>query len=221
LINHYAQGPDLPGGTRHHEIARRLVRRGLDVALIASEFDHATRVQTATGRRPFTVEALDGVKLVRVRSLTSYRGNDIARMFNMAEFALRVRWLGQSDFRGALARADVIVGSSPHLLAASAAEWLSRRMRARFVFEVRDLWPESLVETVEAGWNALVGADPSRIAAGVVRLLHEGLPRGLRSHVTATAMRQSESWRSSRAFLVSQSVEGVTRLTLWRQRAIM
>jgi glycosyltransferase involved in cell wall biosynthesis len=88
---------------------------------------------------------IDGVKLVRVRSATSYRGNGIARMLNIAEFALRVRWLGRSCFHGELARPDIIVGSSPHLFAAWAAEWLSRRLHARFVFEVRDLWPESLV----------------------------------------------------------------------------
>ncbi|MEI6172045.1 MAG: glycosyltransferase family 4 protein, partial [bacterium] len=145
ILNHYAQGPDLPGGTRHYEIARRLVQRGLDVSLIASQFHHATRAQTGTGRRPFTVETLDGVKLVRVRSATSYRGNGIARMLNMSEFALRVRWLGRSCFHGEFARPDVIVGSSPHLLAALAAERLARRFQARFVFEVRDLWPESLV----------------------------------------------------------------------------
>ncbi len=40
----------------------------------------------------------------------------------------------------------VVWGSSPHLFQATAAWRLSRRHRAPYVLEVRDLWPESLVE---------------------------------------------------------------------------
>jgi glycosyltransferase involved in cell wall biosynthesis len=39
----------------------------------------------------------------------------------------------------------VVIGSSPHLFAASAGLGVARRTRSRFVFEVRDLWPESIL----------------------------------------------------------------------------
>lgn len=45
----------------------------------------------------------------------------------------------------ALQRPDVIVGSSPHLFAALAAERLARRYRIPFVLEVRDLWPQTFL----------------------------------------------------------------------------
>ena len=41
---------------------------------------------------------------------------------------------------------DVIVGSSPHFFAAAAADKLARRLRVPFVLEIRDIWPQSLVE---------------------------------------------------------------------------
>ena len=40
---------------------------------------------------------------------------------------------------------EVVIGTSPQMLCALAASWGARRYGARFVFEVRDLWPESLV----------------------------------------------------------------------------
>jgi len=40
---------------------------------------------------------------------------------------------------------DVVIGTSPQLLCALAAGRIARQHSARFVFEVRDLWPESLV----------------------------------------------------------------------------
>jgi len=44
-----------------------------------------------------------------------------------------------------LARPDVIIASSPQLLVGLVGWWLSRLHHVPFVFEVRDLWPESLV----------------------------------------------------------------------------
>ena len=43
-------------------------------------------------------------------------------------------------------RPDVIVGSSPPLFAAYAAQKLAQRLRVPFVLEVRDLWPQTMIE---------------------------------------------------------------------------
>lgn len=61
------------------------------------------------------------------------------RMRNYASFCL------SAAFRGmALPRTDVVIGSSPQLLVALAAWWIAFSRQLPFVFEVRDLWPESL-----------------------------------------------------------------------------
>jgi colanic acid biosynthesis glycosyl transferase WcaI len=44
-----------------------------------------------------------------------------------------------------IARPDVVIATSPQLLTAIAGWWLSVVKRAPFIFEVRDLWPESVV----------------------------------------------------------------------------
>jgi glycosyltransferase involved in cell wall biosynthesis len=40
---------------------------------------------------------------------------------------------------------SIVIGSSPHLFAALAAQRLALRLRVPFVLEIRDLWPESMV----------------------------------------------------------------------------
>jgi len=51
----------------------------------------------------------------------------------------------------------VIVGSSPHLFAAQASLRLARRMGVPFVLEIRDVWPQSLVEVMGVSrWHPLV-----------------------------------------------------------------
>jgi glycosyltransferase involved in cell wall biosynthesis len=61
------------------------------------------------------------------------------RMRNYASFCVSAAIRGLS-----LPRSDVIIGTSPQLLVALSAWWLSFARRVPFVFEVRDLWPESL-----------------------------------------------------------------------------
>ena len=61
------------------------------------------------------------------------------RMRNYASFAISSALRGMS-----LSRPDVIIATSPQLLVGLAGWWLAFARRIPFVFEVRDLWPESL-----------------------------------------------------------------------------
>jgi len=143
LVNQYAAPPSRGGITRHHTLAHELMRRGHDVTLIASSFDHVTRTETSpamTGTHHD--EITDGVPFIWVRT-PGYAGNTHARVRNMLAFAWRV-W--QLKSRARTAAPDVILGSSPHLLAALAAERLARSFGVPFVLEIRDLWPQSLVD---------------------------------------------------------------------------
>ena len=145
MINHYAVPPTMPGGTRHHELAKRLASRGWDVTLVASSFHHASRSSEVFDSKRIQVEEIDGVRFVWIPSRIRYRNNGLARVGNMLEFAWRVWRRGRSRFGGRLPKPDVILGSSPHLLSPWAARRLARIHDARFFLEVRDLWPETFV----------------------------------------------------------------------------
>lgn len=121
-------------------MARALAALGWRVTLAASDFHLHQRAFTRRqpGDRRTIRETVDGVEFRWIYA-SPYRGNDARRALNWLSFAAnltRERWDGQPP--------DVIIGSSPHLFAAWAALRLARRLRVPFVFEVRDLWPESL-----------------------------------------------------------------------------
>lgn len=146
IFNHYAITPDLPGGARHYELARRLTQKGFDVSIITSAFHHATHASVRSFRNSYRIEVTDGVRFVWLRSRTAYSGNGFARMLNMVEFALQSWRLGRKQFGRSVPTPDLILGSSPDLLAATAARVLSQHFAVPYVLEIRDLWPESLVE---------------------------------------------------------------------------
>lgn len=140
-VNHFAVGPGDGGGTRHFEISRELTRIGWDVTIAASDLNLQSRKysrRTSPFDRRVITEVIDGVEFLWLYG-SPYQRNDWRRLANWMSFAKEVRGLGKSS------KWDVVIGSSPHLLAALAAERLAGRMRVPFVLEVRDLWPESLV----------------------------------------------------------------------------
>jgi glycosyltransferase involved in cell wall biosynthesis len=143
IVNQYAVPPTQAGITRHYTLASELIKRGHDVTVIASSFDHVTRRETrlAPGEQA-RLETMGKVPFLWLRT-PPYRGNTIARMTNMVTFARQlIQWVPRLD----LPAPDVIVGSSPHLFGALAAERLARRAGVPFVLEVRDLWPQSLID---------------------------------------------------------------------------
>ena len=143
LVNHYAILPQQAGGTRHYTLARELVERGHQVTIVASSFDHTTRQEMhLRDGAPSRLEVVDGVRFLWLRT-PPYSGNSARRLWNTMVFARKVLGLRTADLGGP---PDVVLGSSPHLFAAWAAERLARRHRVPFVLEVRDLWPQSLVD---------------------------------------------------------------------------
>jgi len=148
IFNHYAITPDMPGGTRHYDLGRELVRRGHQVTIFATSFHHYLHreMRLKPGER-WKIEDVDGVKFVWLRT-PPYQRNDWRRVWNMVVFMLRVWRLGRKlpKLMPEIGRPDVVIGSSFHLLAVLAAYFVAKQYRARFVMEVRDLWPQTIID---------------------------------------------------------------------------
>jgi colanic acid biosynthesis glycosyl transferase WcaI len=90
------------------------------------------------------------------------------RMRNYASFCV------SSALRGmTLPRPDVVIGSSPQLLVALSAWWIAFSRQLPFVFEVRDLWPESLTAVGVGSEDSLL----HHSLAAIARFLYERADR--------------------------------------------
>lgn len=142
-VNQYAVTPEQPGGTRHFEMSRELVHAGIPTTVVASDLNLSRRQylrrQGGADRRHLH-ETVDGVQFAWLPA-GAYEANDWRRAASMLVFSLHVLWY---LLRAPMPRGSVIIGSSPHLLAAAAARVVAAVRRVPFVLEVRDLWPESL-----------------------------------------------------------------------------
>jgi glycosyltransferase involved in cell wall biosynthesis len=153
ILNHYATPPDTPGGTRHFDFAKEMGKRGHRVSIFASGFSHRTRrEERLEERQGYRREKIGGVEFVWLRTSPYYKGNDWRRVRNMLSYSCRAITTGLRIKE----KPDVILSSSPHLLAGLAGWVLAKLKGGRFVFEVRDLWPQALVEIGNYGDKSLV-----------------------------------------------------------------
>lgn len=151
ILNHYASPPDRPIGTRHYDLGTRLAARGHDITIFASSFGHRMRQgDRLNPGESWRADMVGGVRFVWVRT-TEYEGNGAGRLRNMLSYCHRT----PEAARGMM-QPDVIVGSSVHPFAALTAYSLARKLGCAFVFEVRDLWPQTLVDMgVLSNWHPL------------------------------------------------------------------
>ncbi len=142
ILNHYANHPNGTGSLRHYQLARYLPEHGWQASLIASSVEHPSGRQRLSDEESRRLERCDDVRFLWLRT-AAYRGNGGGRMKNMLQYSLQA--LRPVRLRG-LPSPDLIIGSSVHPFAALAGWWLARRHGVPFVFEVRDLWPQTLVD---------------------------------------------------------------------------
>lgn len=142
IFNHYARTGEDSGGARHFEMAKYLTARGWSVTIFASGVTHRTGRNLVPAGESRSVRIIDGVKFVWLKA-SPYSGNGLSRWMNMVEFYLEAIKKKQLEGLGA---PDFVIGSSVHPLAGLAAWQVARKFRVPFVFEVRDLWPQTLID---------------------------------------------------------------------------
>lgn len=152
ILNHYAAEPGGVGGTRHFHLAEGLPRYGWSASIIASSVELNSGRQRLSPEEMRRLDDCGGVKFLWVR-VPEYTGNGGGRMLNMLAYSLRVLL---PSYTRELPRPDVVVGSSVHPIAALSGALLARRFAVPFVFEVRDLWPQTLIDLGRLKSNSLV-----------------------------------------------------------------
>ena len=164
ILNHYADTPDRPAGTRHYSLARAVVRHGGDVTVFAaSRLRWTGKDDRASGRILARTQHFDGVRFVWLWTIPYY-GNTWRRMANMLSYAVIV-----CVAQAGRPAPDVVVGSTVHPFAALAG-WLIARLRgARFIYEVRDLWPQTLIDLGAIAEGSLAARGLAMIEAFLVR----------------------------------------------------
>ena len=126
---------------RQFYFAREFVRAGHEVLIVSSSFSHQFLMQPET-TGTYTAETIEGIEYVWIRCPSFDGSADPKRLLNWLVFTLRLGGIPRFTRQ----RPDVIIVSSPIPYPILPAARMARRLGAKLAFEVRDIWPLSLME---------------------------------------------------------------------------
>lgn len=125
--------------TRTYEHCVEWVKEGVEVTVITC-FPNFPKGEVYEGYKNKLVERseIDGIKVIRVWSYITSNAGFLKRIIDFISFAFMAFWAGL--FR----KTDLIIATSPQFFTTWTGYALSVLKRKPWVFELRDIWPESI-----------------------------------------------------------------------------
>lgn len=157
FLTHYFPPEVNAPASRTFENAKRWVKEGHNVTVITCVPNHPRGIAyPGYQNHLWQWEEQEGIKVLRVMTYLSANEGFLKRTMNYISYMLSATILCFL-----VKKVDLVVSTSPQFFCGMAGLWVSRLKRRRWVLEIRDLWPESIIS---------VGAIKNR---KVIRLLEK------------------------------------------------
>ena len=123
---------------RTYKLAEYFHQMGYNAYIISSSFIHNRNIDLIATKEKYIIKTYDGVRFIHIKT-NSYKSNGIKRIWSIFQFSIRLLRL-----RRQFPHPEVIIHTSnipfDYLIYRCA-----RKLRAKYLIEVVDLWPESFV----------------------------------------------------------------------------
>ncbi|MDQ3290630.1 MAG: glycosyltransferase family 4 protein [Bacteroidota bacterium] len=129
-IHQYFNTPREPGGTRSYWFAKELVANGHEVVMLTSR-------RKSQQQKYIERKNIDGIKIIYVDNPYNNQMGILSRFWSFFKFMVVSTWLGLKE-----KKVDLVYATSTPLSVGVPALFIKWINGTRFLFEVRDLWPE-------------------------------------------------------------------------------
>lgn len=139
---------------RLFELAVRLQRLGVDITILTAMPNYPQMEIYADYKgKSYMYEEMDGLKVHRASIFVSHSKSIVSRLRNYFSFVVSSARIGNTK----LGDFDFLMCESPPLFLGYSAMFLARRKKAKLIFNVSDLWPESAEKLGVVNNKALLG----------------------------------------------------------------
>ena len=153
IINEYAGNPSYGMTFRHFYLARAFNNIGYHTTIISSSYSHFFKKFPDMGSKRFKSEKVNEVDFLWIKVMHYARSFDKKRVLKWFEFMFKL-FVVDKHIRN---KPDVIICSPTAPFSILPAYFLAKKYKAKLVFEVRDIWPLTLVEVGGfSKWNPLI-----------------------------------------------------------------
>jgi len=157
LVYQYFHDKEVIGGSRFNEMCESWARQGHKVTVLGGIIHYASKAEVPEeykGRFLVREQYDENIEVIRCYVSPSYNASYLGRFWGYLSFVI-------SSIIGGVFKArskyDLVLVSSPNLLNGITGYVLSRLKRIPLVFEIRDLWPESAIDTGVLKNKRLIG----------------------------------------------------------------
>lgn len=145
VVHQYYLGKDSAGGSRWNQFAKYWADANHHITVLTGTVHYSTGGKSPEYKRKFVVTEHEGPNITIKRCYVNegYNKSFVGRFLAYLSFVVSSVWAGLFH----AGKCDVIICTSPPLTVGLTGWILSRLKRIPMVFEVRDLWPESAIDT--------------------------------------------------------------------------
>ena len=152
IINEYAGSPYHGMGLRHYYLAKELINLGFNVYIFTATYSHLLR-NYKISNKIYEIENISGVNFVWIKTIKYKGANDKRRVLKWLDFSAKLNFFPYSKVSKLVLKPDYIVASTPEIFHLIPSMKLADKFNAKFIYEVRDIWPLSLVEIGNLSYN--------------------------------------------------------------------
>ncbi len=136
VINQFASAPEnlYGAGERFYHLAPYFERSGFATTIISGGYNHLFKSYPDT-KGMFTSQSFPFVEFIWIRLRAYKYSSFLGRVISWFEFLIKLFFYRPKN------KPDIVLVSSMSLLPIIYAIWLQFRYKAKFVLEVRDIWP--------------------------------------------------------------------------------
>lgn len=139
FVSHYSMPPEYEMRIKTQMYAHFLGQMGIECTIFAASTIHNTDINLIQGKEQYIERQYDDLKFVHIRC-SGYTKTDLKRIINMEQFAYRFNRIAEK-----FEAPDVIVADT-YCVSYKPIYKYCKRHHIPFVVDVRDLWPQSIVE---------------------------------------------------------------------------
>ncbi len=146
LLHQYFLEKGDGGGSRFNEMTKFWEKKGHSISVLAGMVHYTTgeKNKKYKGKYVYTEHYSSNIQVIRCHVSEAYNVSFLGRLWAYFSFVFSSLYAGLFKLK---TKPDIILVTSPPLFVGISGYLLSIFKRIPFVFEVRDLWPESAIDT--------------------------------------------------------------------------
>ncbi len=137
-VSHYIAPPEFDTHSRAIKFSEFLSLQDYDVTIFSSSFLHNKNINLITDKSNYIEKTYNGKKFVHIKS-KEYKNTGLSRFYSLFQFSIRLLIL-KNKFQ----KPDIIIHTA-QVPFQNLILRVARKLKAKYIVEVLDLWPESFV----------------------------------------------------------------------------